>query len=144
MRNNVHVIPQSKKRQFEIDCVRWMLAVPRISPDSPRFIQYFSRWVVPKKIAYAKEQGTFEESTKSCTYFAPELINFIAAGYAEYLRFTNQPPEEPPEQAELSITVTEKPVIKPRSYFYMPISKIYRREKSDHPAPLFPPIRCIG
>jgi hypothetical protein len=91
MRKNVHVIPQSKKRLFEIDCVRWMLSVPKISPDSPRFIQYFSRWVIPEKIAYAKQQGTFDEATKTCTSFAPELCSFIAAGITEYLRFTGQP-----------------------------------------------------
>lgn len=115
MQKNVHVIPQSNKRLFEIDCVRWMLAVPKISPDSPRFVQYFSRWVVPEKIAAAKAAGRFEEATKSCTYFAPELCRFIAAGYAEYLRFTKQPPEQPPEQPELSGMTTDKPARRPRS-----------------------------
>lgn len=122
MRKNVHVIPQSKKRLFEIDCVRWMLAVPKISPDSPRFVQYFSRWVVPEKIARAKAAGTFEETTKTCTSFAPDLCSFIAAGFAEYLRFTGQPPEQP----ELSSTTTPTAISKPRSYFYAPISRIYR------------------
>ena len=108
MRKNVHVIPQSKKRLFEIDCVRWMLSVPKISPDSPRFIQYFSRWVIPEKIAYAKQQGTFDEATKTCTSFAPELCSFIAAGIAEYLKFTGQPA---PQEAG-AVSIAAPPIVK--------------------------------
>lgn len=108
MRKNVHVIPQSKKRLFEIDCVRWMLSVPKISPDSPRFVQYFSRWVIPEKIAYAKQQGTFDEATKTCTSFAPELCSFIAAGIAEYLRFTGQPA---PQEAD-AVSIAAPPIVK--------------------------------
>ena len=108
MQKNVHVIPQSKKRLFEIDCVRWMLSVPKISPDSPRFVQYFSRWVIPEKIAYAKQQGTFDEATKTCTSFAPELCSFIAAGIAEYLKFTGQPA---PQEAG-AVSIAAPPIVK--------------------------------
>jgi len=106
MRKNVHVILQSEKRLYELDCVRWMLCVPRISPDSPRFVQYFSRWLVPEKIATAKSAGKFDDYTKNCPSFSPELCKFIPAGLAEYRRFTkqdrNEAPSSPPGAAAVN------------------------------------------
>jgi hypothetical protein len=88
MQKTIHVIPQSEKRIFELEAVQWMLTVPRISPDSPRFAHYFSRWLVPEKIAAAKARGTFEETVKNCPLFAPELLDFIQSGLDEYHAFT--------------------------------------------------------
>jgi hypothetical protein len=95
MEKIVHVIPQTDKRLFEIDCIKWMLCVPRISPDSPRFIHYFSRWRIPDKIAASKHRGDFEEITKNCPLFSPELARFIQAGIDEYHRFSKTTPNPP-------------------------------------------------
>jgi len=95
MQKIVHVITQSEKRLYEIDCIKWMLCVPRISPDSPRFIHYFSRWLIPDKIAASKHRGDFEEITKNCPLFAPELTRYIQAGMDEYHKFTKTTPELP-------------------------------------------------
>jgi len=93
---------------MELEAVQWMLTVPRISPDSPRFAHYFSRWRVPEKIAASKQRGDFDEITKDCPLFAPDLARFIQAGIDEYHKFTNTRPEQsalkdqPPQTVKLS------------------------------------------
>lgn len=45
------------------DVLAWMLAVPGIAPDSPRFAYYLRTYDVIGKIQAAKLAGTFEEIT---------------------------------------------------------------------------------
>lgn len=107
LKKTIHKLPQSAKRLFEIDCIKWMLCVPRLSPDSPRFAHYFSRWRVPEKIAASKQRRDFDEITKDCPLFAPELAQYIQAGIDEYHKFTNTRPEQavledqPPQTVKL-------------------------------------------
>jgi hypothetical protein len=42
------------------DVLLWMLAVPRLSPDSPRFATYVRDYQVLDKIRAAKLSGTFD------------------------------------------------------------------------------------
>lgn len=38
----------------------WLMAVPRIDPDSPRAMRYVTGWDVPQKIRAAKLSGWFD------------------------------------------------------------------------------------
>ncbi len=42
------------------DVSRWLIAVPRLDPESPRAAYYVQAWDVPGKIRAAKLAGTFE------------------------------------------------------------------------------------
>lgn len=44
----------------EADVRLWLLAVPRIDPDSPRAAHYVRGWNVPDKIRAAKLSGWFD------------------------------------------------------------------------------------
>lgn len=44
------------------DVLAWMLAVPGIPPDSPRFARYVLTYDVPAKIRQAKASGDFERA----------------------------------------------------------------------------------
>ena len=54
----------------------------------------------------AKSAGKFDDYTKNCPSFSPELCKFIPAGLAEYRRFTkqdrNEAPSSPPGAAAVN------------------------------------------
>jgi len=45
---------------YHYDIAAWLLAVPRIDPDSPRAAQYVRDWNVVAKIKAAKARGQFD------------------------------------------------------------------------------------
>lgn len=47
------------------DVDRWLLAVPRLCPDSPRAAWYVRAYNVTEKIAAAKLAGEFEQLTQA-------------------------------------------------------------------------------
>lgn len=53
-----------------LDVEAWLIAVPRIPPDSPRAAHYVRGYDVPGKIAAAKRAGTFDALVSRPT--APE------------------------------------------------------------------------
>lgn len=77
----------SPEQEEAVDLIRWVYAVARLPADSPRFAWYVSRWVVPEKIARAKDNGTFDELTRNCPPIAPDWIRFVPAALQAYRDF---------------------------------------------------------
>lgn len=92
---NVHCIT-SQRQEEAVDLIRWVFAVAGIPADSPRFNYYFSRWLIPDKVAAAKAAGTFADAIRNCPPIDPAWVRLIPAAMAEYHAFTtahriNQP-----------------------------------------------------
>ena len=86
----------SPEQEEAIDLIRWVYAVARLPADSPRFNWYVSRWCVPEKIARAKENGTFEQSTRNCPPIDPAWIRFVPAALQAYQDFIATYPSAAP------------------------------------------------
>lgn len=87
---NVHSLALSEEVQTALDIIRWCLSVPKLRPDSPRFNYYVSRWLVPEKIERAKENGTFDATTKDAGPIDPAWLHLIPAALVEYEKFAGQ------------------------------------------------------
>ncbi len=64
------------------DVLLWMLAVPQLTPESPRFARYVVDYRVPDKIRAAKIAGTFEATISAATRPAPAVPARLAAAAA--------------------------------------------------------------
>ena len=87
---NVHSLNLSKEVCAAVDIIKWCLSVPKLRPDSPRFNYYVSRWCVPDKVARAKENGTFDATTKDAGPMDPAWLHLIPAALSEYEKFAGQ------------------------------------------------------
>lgn len=86
----------SPEQEEAIDLIRWVYAVARLPADSPRFNWYVSRWCIPEKIARAKENGTFDESTRNCPPIDPAWIRLVPAALQAYQDFIATYPSAAP------------------------------------------------
>ena len=62
------------------DVRAWLIAVPRIDPDSPRAARYFTSYNVTQKIAAAKIAGTFEQAVHNREQPAGALVAALQVG----------------------------------------------------------------